>query len=306
VIKVLEEGKEQMSEIKQIFKQYLTNNNMSQPMGDGSLSKKLDAGIYSIVQTMQGIMFNKIGTKTDELLKFEDPTQNTILHEMDDFWKRKPQYDKMKFLHNRALLMYGPPGSGKSSIIQLAIEDLVKQGDIVFIGKDIYNLVNGLKIFREVEPNRRCLVIMEDIDEMGEHALLQLLDGSDAVDNIMYLGTTNYIDRLPARVLRPGRFDRKIEVSYPPKSGREAYFKAKLKGISTPEDIQKLVDATDGFSFGHLRELLTSVFCLGQDLNYVLKRLSGSGLEVSATLKTSIIKSKKIQAAFKCEAKKLV
>jgi hypothetical protein len=285
-IKASDEPKRQ-----QILKQYIIKDNVSQPIGEGKLSNKLSPGLYEIRHTNSGIVYEKIETKRDELLRFEDPTHKAILTDMDDFWKRKPHYENMKFLHNRALLMFGPPGSGKSCITRLATDDLVKKGDVVFTCRNIYDLVGALKTFREVEPERRCLVVMEDIDEMGEHALLQLLDGSDAVDNIMYLGTTNYIDRLPKRVLRPGRFDRKIEVNHPPATGREAYFRAKLGAFADDKDIKKLVDATDGFSFGHLRELLTSVFCLGHDINSVLKRLKGSGLEVSASLKKAITAS---------------
>jgi len=256
---------------------------MASPIGNSKLHNRLPSGCYTMEYTPQGIAYELADMDTDELLKFEDPTHKTILNEMDDFWDKKDNYKKMGYLHNRAILMFGPPGSGKSCLIKLATQDLVGKGDVVFIGKNINILTEGLKVFREVEPDRRCLVIMEDIDEMSEHSLLQLLDGANTVDNIIYLGTTNFIDKLPKRILRPGRFDRKIEVNHPPFEGRKAYFKAKLKDTVSEDSIDKLTQATDGFSFGHLRELITSVFCLGQDLNKVLKRLSGSGLEKNIT-----------------------
>lgn len=262
-----------------LYKQYLMTNNMAAPIGNSQLHNKLPSGCYEMQYSHNGIVFELCDMDTDELLKFEDPTHKTILNEMDDFWGKKQKYMDMGYLHNRAILMYGPPGSGKSCLIKLATSDLVKKGDVVFICKNINMLSEGLKVFREMEPERRCLVIMEDIDEMGEHSLLQLLDGANTVDNIIYLGTTNFIDKLPKRILRPGRFDRKIEVNHPPASGRKAYFQAKLKDTLDEKAIHQLVEATDGFSFGHLRELITAVFCLGQDLNQVLKRLSGSGLE---------------------------
>lgn len=259
--------------------QYLMTNNVAMPIGNSQLHKQLPSGCYEMHYTNSGISFELTDMDTDDLLKFEDPTHKTILSEMDDFWNKKQKYKDMGYLHNRAILMFGPPGSGKSCLIKLATADLIKKGDIVFVGKNISLLSEGLKSFREVEPDRRCLAIMEDIDELGEHSLLQLLDGGNTVDNIVYLGTTNYVDRLPDRVLRPGRFDRKILVSHPPATGRKAYFKAKLKESLDETAIANLVKATEGFSFGHLRELVTSVFCLGQNIDSVLKRLSGSGLE---------------------------
>ena len=275
--------------------QYLMTNNIAMPIGNSQLHKQLPPGCYEMHYTNSGINFELINTETDELLKFEDPTHKTILSEMDDFWERKQKYKDMGYLHNRAILMFGPPGSGKSSIIKIATSDLIKKGDIVFVGKNISLLSEGLKSFREVEPDRRCLAIMEDIDELGEHSLLQLLDGGNTVDNIVYLGTTNYVDRLPDRVLRPGRFDRKILVSHPPATGRKAYFEAKLKNSIDENTMTELVKATEGFSFGHLRELITSVFCLGQNLDNVLKRLSGSGLEKTVTAKVNDkVKDKKL------------
>jgi ATP-dependent 26S proteasome regulatory subunit len=115
------------------------------------------------------------------------------------------------------------------------------------------------------------------------------LDGTDTADNIIYLATTNYPERLSPRILRPGRFDRKIEVPYPPDAGREAYLKLKLQDEDvSPEQLQKLVKATKGFSFGHMRELVSSVWCLGQPLKDVLNRLKGNTLEKQVNASTLV------------------
>lgn len=263
--------------------QYVDRGNDLTPAGRITLAPKLHAGVYEIFSSMDsGYYFSKQAMNTDSLLKFEDPIHTEILGEMDNFWKHKEKYEKKGFLHNRAVLMFGPPGSGKSCLIKLAVSDLINRGDVVFTGKNIYNLNGGLKTFREIEPERRCMAVLEDVDEMGEHQLLQLLDGTDTADNILYLATTNYVNRLPPRVLRPGRFDRKIEVPYPPAAGRRAYLESKLKDENIPpEKMNKLVKATEGFSFGHLREFVAGVFIIGQPMQTVLKRLRGDGLEHS-------------------------
>lgn len=270
-----------VGERQQELVQYLATDNVAKPMGPRRLITKLDPGVYQILETMEGPVFEKQNITTDELLRFEDPVHDSILGELDTFWGQKENYENRGFLHNRAILMFGPPGSGKSCIIKLATQDLVGKGDVVFMAKNTYGLVNGLKAFREVEPERKCLVILEDVDEFSEHALLQLLDGGDSVDNIIYLGTTNYIERLPDRVLRPGRFDRKIEVPYPPASGRKAYLMQKAGDDLAPEDLEAIVQATDGFSFGHLREFVTSVFCRNEPIADTIARLRGNGLEIA-------------------------
>lgn len=265
--------------------QYVDKGNLLQPAGRITLAPKLKAGVYQIVQTMQGPAFERQAISTDSLLKFDDPVHTEILAEMEKFWKKRERFEKKGFLHNRAVLMYGPPGSGKSCIIKIATNDLVEQGDIVFVAnRYISELVDGLKIFREIEPQRRCLAIMEDVDEMGEHSLLQLLDGTNTANNVLYLATTNYVDRLPQRVIRAGRFGRKIEVPYPPATGRRAYLEDKLKDDDiSPEALEDLVEKTSGFSFGSLKELVTAVYCMGQPLDVVLKRLRGLGLEPNAS-----------------------
>jgi putative nucleotidyltransferase with HDIG domain len=270
-----------VGEKEQELVQYVDKGNLMSPAGKIILAPKLKAGVYQIVRTMQGLAFERQAISTDSLLRFEDPVHTEILAEMDKFWQQKDKFEKKGLLHNRAVLMYGPPGSGKSCIIKIATGDLVGQGDIVFVAdRYIADLVDGLKVFREIEPTRRCLALMEDVDEMGEHSLLQLLDGTNTANNVLYLATTNYVDRLPPRVLRAGRFGRKIEVPYPPDAGRKAYLESKIgdEGL-TPEALDDLVKKTSGFSFGSLKELVTAVFCMGQPLEKTLKRLRGLGLE---------------------------
>lgn len=274
-----------MGDRPQHFVQYIDNGTSFAPVDGIKLAKTLAPGIYSIGISMQGLFFERKSMNTDSLLKFEDPIQKEILSELDSFWEQKERYEKKGFLHNRAILMFGPPGSGKSCITKLAIADLIAKGDVVFTCESIHDLQRGLKLFREVEPERRCLAIMEDVDELSEHSLLQLLDGGDAINHIMYLATTNYIDRLPQRVIRAGRFGRKIEVPHPPPAGRLAFLQSKLADENlTPEQLNDLVEKTDGFSFGHLREFVTAAFCIRQPIEEVLNRLRGSSLELAPEL----------------------
>lgn len=264
------------SKRKRFLLQYSEQGNTLAPIG--KTKSILEAGVYQIVPTMQGLEFEKLDMKADELLRFEDPVHDKILNEISDFWKKKEKFSNLGFTHKRGILMFGLPGSGKTSIVKLVTESVVKNGDVVFICKRNPSiLTEGLKTFREVEPDRRALVIMEDVDTIvryDEHSLLELLSGNSQVDNILYLGTTNYIDRLPERALRPDRFDRKIEVPHPPSSGRKAYLQSKLDFVeNTKFDVEELVKKTDGFSFAQLKEFLISVLCHDYDVDKTINRI---------------------------------
>lgn len=254
--------------------QYSVRGNSFQ--ATGKTLESLKPGIYMLTNNMGGVAFVIYEVKTDELLRFEDSRFEQILEEINDFWKLENDFKDMGFNHKRGILLYGSPGTGKTCVLKLVMEDVIKNGDVIFLAKSPGIVNIAMKEFREVEPDRKVLVVLEDIDEMvayNERSLLELLDGPEQEDKVLYLATTNYIDRLPPRMLRPGRFDRKLEIGCPPKKGRFAYLNNKLSEKETEENIIELVKDTEGFSFGQLRELLVATYCLKHDRDEVISRL---------------------------------
>lgn len=263
-------------EKKQILTKYMVGPNSFQPVGDIQTIATLSPGLYMVTPTMQGPRFDKHAMKTDEIISFEDSRYNKVLSEIDKFWDLKEKFATYGFAHKRGILLYGAPGTGKSCLLKQIMDASIKKGHVVLICKSPHDLVDGVKAFREVEKERKALVILEDIDELvrwDEHSILQLFDGDAQTDNVLYLATTNYIDRLPARMLRPSRLDRKIEVDNPPITGRYAYLKHKLGHIEEDSAIQKLAEKTDGFSFAQLKEVVIAKFCLGDDEETTIQRI---------------------------------
>lgn len=220
--------------------------------------------------------------KSDDLLRFEDVRQKSVLAEIDAFWDMKESYAEIGFIHKRGMLLFGPPGSGKSAMLKLVMEDCINRGNLVFVCESLGLLARALPSLREVEPDRQILVVLEDVDEQcgyNEHALLQMFDGDSTADNICYVATTNYLDRIPDRVKRPGRFDSKIEVGPPPAEGRRAFLDQKLGRIhqNDPALIERYVRETDGFSFGQLREFLVQIHCYKRDPSAAAKHLANGG-----------------------------
>jgi len=261
-------------EIKKSFVQYMKEGNTFQPCGSIKLVPKLEPCTYNIL-TMP-LRFEKIACKTDELYLFENSKMYDVLEEIKTFWTLKDNFDKLNLLHNRGILMYGPPGTGKSCLIQQVAEHMTKNGDIIIQAKNLHSVLQGLPAFRQVEEGRRVVIVFEDMDEYigyDERNMLQLLDGANSTDNVLFLGSTNYIEKFPPRLLRPGRFDKKVKIGFPPMEGRLVYLQNKLGEVETEEKIQELADLTDNFSFGHLRELIIAGYAFKEEIGSVIERL---------------------------------
>ena len=77
----------------------------------------LEAGCYAIRSTMEGIMFERVETNSDHLLRFEDSRYNEVLTEVDSFWDLGPKFEMVGLTHKRGLLLWGQPGQGKSCLL---------------------------------------------------------------------------------------------------------------------------------------------------------------------------------------------
>jgi len=273
VVKTIENARKR----ERVYTQFRVQKNSFLPMGAIVTQEKLDPGMYQVKSTMAGILFEFHELNTDELLRFDDSRHKEVLGEIKDFWQRKNEYVKLGFTHKRGVLLRGEPGVGKSCLLKLVMEDCVARGDVVFIVKDSYILKEALAVYRDVEPDRHVLIVMEDIDRVfdygGEHPILELLDGDAQTDGVLFLFTTNYYNKLSERIRRPGRIDKIIEIKNPPAEGRLAYLKHKLGMHEDEKTLEDLADKTDGFSFAQLREFLVSVYCLGSSVDKAVDRV---------------------------------
>lgn len=237
----------------------------------------LPAGCYKISCDRNGdSVFELTELNVDELLYFPDSQSDEILQEIDNFWGKGELFKKHGFLHRRGYMLYGPPGGGKTCIVQQIMKNVIDKGGIVFMCHNPERLINGIHIFRDVEPDRKVVCIFEDIDsiidEWNDEEILSMLDGEDQIDKVLNLATTNYPEKLDSRIVaRPRRFDRVILVRMPNESVRRLYFKEKLNIENDELDIW--VEATEDFSFAAMAELVISVKCLGHDFEFAVERI---------------------------------
>jgi hypothetical protein len=244
----------------------------------GLTRETLPGGVYTFEQDEYGNLFIRmIKVITDSLIILPDNASERVLAGMQTFWEMEHRYRKHGLLYRRGVLLWGPPGSGKTATLMLLSKHLIESGGLVVVCTIPLLTSRGLAALRRIEPNRRIICIMEDIDEMiqnnGEHQLLALLDGENQVENIVNIATTNYPDRLGARIVnRPSRFDERILVGMPSADARRIYLR-KVTGEMSDQELGKWVGDTDQLSIAHLRELAAAVLCLGQDYQKVIARL---------------------------------
>lgn len=264
-----------------------TGNEMWAVAGDSyfpcdKTEKVLPPGQYLVnYSEAKGIYFTKKQINLDDLLVLPDSKSEAVLKSIDNFWHREKEFRKYGFLWKRGIMLYGPAGSGKTSLLQQISQQLIDQGGISIYLTSPEFVAEGLRVLRTIEPKRPIVVMIEDIDthcERGgrtESALLSLLDGELQVDNIVFIATTNYPDRLDKRLVnRPSRFDEIIKIGLPSDSARELYITSKVKRLlKEPEELHHWVSMTKGFTIAHLREIVVSVECLGNTFESTIKRL---------------------------------
>jgi hypothetical protein len=238
----------------------------------------IPSGYYSIgFNNEMGVHFVKEEPKLNKLYRLPNEASDIILNDIDKFWTLEETYEKYERVFKRNYLIYSEPGTGKTSLINLMCQDLINkyEGIVVSLNtpREVELFVDAIKLFRKVEPNRRVIVIIEDIDSYCDYnnrfnsELLNILDGNLKVNNMVTIATTNYIDRLEARYTnRPSRFDRVVEFPLPNDECRRLFIEQTVKSEDLSKiDIDKWVEKTNGFTIDHINELILMYFVFGHN-----------------------------------------
>jgi len=239
---------------------------------------KLEAGVYAISGINNQWTFVPHKLVSDQLLRLPDSKSEYVIQEIERFWGLKKAFKEFGYTHKRGFLLWGPPGSGKTATVTMVVKNMVSRNGLVFLADTNPGIVaQMLRRFRQVEPNRPALVILEDIDayvrEHGESAVLSILDGENSIDNVVYIATTNYPENLDPRVInRPSRFDLIMFIDMPNADARYLYLKSRDTKL-TEEEVKRWVKETDGFSIAHLKELIVGVCLFGKPMEEEVKRL---------------------------------
>lgn len=243
------------------------------------IKKTLPKGIYKIDYEEGKYFIGQIKNNTDEIYKLSNKIVNTILTEIDDFWNKKDLYEKHHILHKRGLLLEGPAGNSKTSTINLIIENILNNDGLIFIVRSLreFNLLcDFLPIFRQIEPNRNVITIIEDIDQLIDMGggfdinILDFLDGKNSINHHLVIMTSNNTTRLSEALLRPSRIDVRFILELPDKQTRYEYLEK--KGISK-DRLNEYAEKTNGMTFAQLKELFISTEILNKDIDTAINKI---------------------------------
>ncbi len=185
--------------------------------------------------------------------------------------KYKEAFDFVNVEAPKGILLHGPPGTGKT-LIAKALAKMTESNFISIKGPELLSKWVGesekgvREIFRKARQVAPCIIFLDEIDALvprrgsggseshvTQNVVSQILteiDGLEELHNVLIIGATNRLDIVDEALLRPGRFDRIIEVPNPDSKGREQIFKihTKKKPLADNVSIAKLVELTNGFS----------------------------------------------------------
>jgi len=190
--------------------------------------------------------------------------------------KNPEKFKRFKVSIPNGIILYGPPGCGKTFIVRKLAEELgynffeVKHSDLA--APFIHGAVGNIgKTFEMAKQNAPAIIFFDEIsglvpdrknlndgsshkEEEVNEFLLQLNDAADS--QVLVVGATNYIERIDPAVLRPGRFDKKIYVPPPDLEARKELFKLGLfdRPYDTKIDFEYLAIATNGLSCADIIE----------------------------------------------------
>ena len=221
---------------------------------------------------------NKRRVRFSDVAGADEEKQELI--EIVDFLKDNKKFKQMGSRIPKGVLLVGPPGTGKT-LLARAVAGEAGTPFFSISGSDFVEMFVGVgasrvrDLFENAKKNAPCIIFIDEIDAVGrqrgagvggghderEQTLNQLLvemDGFGENEGIIMIAATNRPDILDPALLRPGRFDRQIQVGRPDVKGREAilHVHAKNKPLDETVDLKAISQRTPGFSGADLENLL--------------------------------------------------
>ena len=238
------------------------------------LPSEKDANVSGMeIETKPDITYDKIGGLEEQIVEVKETVELPLT---------EPElFERVGIEPPKGILLYGPPGTGKT-LLAKAVANETNATFIKIVASEFVKkyIGEGARLVREVfelaKEKAPAIIFIDELDAVAakrlksstsgdrevQRTLMQLLaelDGFESRGDIGIIGATNRPDILDPALLRPGRFDRFIEVPLPNEEGRREILKIHTKNMSFEEeaDVDLLADLTDGFSGADLKAVCT-------------------------------------------------
>jgi len=213
------------------------------------------------------------------------------LKEVVEFLRDPTKFTRLGAKIPTGALLIGPPGTGKT-LLARAVAGEAGVPFFTISGSDFVEMFVGVgasrvrDMFADARKNAPCIIFIDEIDAVGRHRgvgtsggheereqtlnqLLVEMDGFDGKEGVIIVAATNRPDVLDKALLRPGRFDRQIEVPYPDIQGREKILGVHMRGkpIAADVDVKYVARGTPGFSGADLANLVNEAALLSARRN---------------------------------------
>ncbi|MCZ2721131.1 ATP-dependent zinc metalloprotease FtsH [Marinomonas sp. 15G1-11] len=248
--------------------------------------------------------------------------------ELVDFLREPSKFQRLGGKIPRGILMCGPPGTGKT-LLAKAIAGEAKVPFFTISGSDFVEMFVGVgasrvrDMFEQAKKHAPCIIFIDEIDAVGrnrgsgmgggnderEQTLNQLLvemDGFEGNEGVIVIAATNRPDVLDPALLRPGRFDRQVQVGLPDIRGREQILKVHLRKVPCDDDVEpkNIARGTPGFSGAELANLVNeaALFAARSNrrvVNMEMLELAKDKILMGAERKTMVMKEEdKLNTAY--------
>jgi len=248
-------------------------------------------GFYFFMQTQGQMTVKNVDNRADSQsgLKFEEiGGQETAINELKEaleFLTKPEEINNLGIRPLKGVLLVGPPGTGKT-LMAKAAASFTSSAFIAASGSEFIEMYAGVgakrirQLFNEARKkaqsrrSKSAIIFIDELEILGakrgshtshmeyDQTLNQLLVEMDGINNdgecrILLIGATNRADMLDSALLRPGRFDRQVQVGLPDKNGRKKILAihTRNKPLHESVDLDEIAKATFGFSGAHLESL---------------------------------------------------
>jgi cell division protease FtsH len=276
------------------------------------------ASVMSIGKSRaQEIAGERTGVKFKDVGGVDEVTVELI--EIIDFLKEPDRFTRLGAKLPKGVLLVGPPGTGKT----LLAKATAGEADVPFFsisGSDFVELFVGVgasrvrDLFVQAKAKAPCIVFIDEIDAIGQsrsginsigtndereqtlNQLLSEMDGFEPNQGVIIMAATNRPEVLDKALLRPGRFDRQIQVGLPTDQGRQQILDIHTREVQLAEDVdlKRLAQITAGFSGADLANIVNEAALLAvrserdavtmADFDLAIERIV-AGLQRKMTLK---------------------